>query len=275
MKTWNTNHYSRKTLLLSGFLLLIHCISYGQNLPHRESDEMYKKTITRALDLREKQNKGLFSKNCEITRLLIEAAKKNKITAYSNDSLVSKLTSAQLQERLKKPSAGPTININNPADTVDAFIAYGPDWRDQIPTEEEYLANDLYQLEIKEEILFDKEKSKLMYNILSISLFIPADHPANIKGLQAPVASFNFEELTTCLFNNNPKAIWYNCQNEAQHKNLSEAFALRLFSSYIVKVSNADDYYLTDIYSDQLKGIMASQWEANKLMEYEHHLWEY
>nr|WP_293899409.1 gliding motility protein GldN [Sporocytophaga sp.] len=236
---------------------------------------MHKKTITRALDLREKQNEGLFAKNYELPGLLIDAAKKNKITAYDNDSLALKLTSTELQERLKIPSAVPSINVNNPADTVDAFIAYGPDWRFQIPAVEEYLANDLYQLEIKEEIIFDKEKSKLIYNILSISLFIPADHPANIKGLQSIVASFSFDELKNNLFKNNPKAISYNTQNEAQHKNLADAFELRLFSSYIVKVSNAKDYYLADIYSDQTKGIMASQWAANELLEYEHHLWEY
>src|SRR5690606_8209523 len=107
----------------------------------------------------------------ELTGLFIDAVKKNRITAYNNDSLTLKLTAAQFQERLKIPSAGPSINVNNPADTIDAFITYGPDWREQIPTEEEYLAKDLYQLVIKEDVIFDKEKSKLVYNILSITLF--------------------------------------------------------------------------------------------------------
>jgi gliding motility associated protien GldN len=275
MKTCKLNYLKSKNYLLSTCFIILSYFSYGQNLPHRTHDGMYKKTITRALDLREKQNEGLFSKNHELTGLFIDAVKKNKITAYNNDSLTLKLTVAQFQERLRIPSAGPSINVNNPADTVDAFITYGPEWREQIPTEEEYLAKDLYQLEMKEEIIFDKEKSKLVYNILSISLFIPADHPANIKGLQTQVASFSFDELKNQLFKDNPKAISYNTQNEAQHKNLTDAFELRLFSSYIVKVSNAKDYYLADLYSDQQKGIMASQWAANELMEYEHHLWEY
>lgn len=275
MKTCKSNYLNSKNFLLSTCFIIFSYFSYGQNLQQRSNDVMYKKTITRALDLREKQNEGLHSKNHEFTGLLIDAVIKNKITAYDNDSLTIKLTSTQFQERLKIPSAGPSINVNNPADTVDAYIAYGPDWRIQIPADEWYLAKDLYQLEIKEEIIFDKEKSKLVYNILSISLFIPADHPANIKGLQSVVASFSFNELKNNLFKNNPKAIWYNIQNEAQHKNLTDAFELRLFSSYIVRVSNAKDYYLADIYSDQKKGIMASQWAANELMEYEHHLWEY
>jgi len=275
MKTCKSNYLKSKSYLLSTCFIIFSYFSYGQNLQQPTNDVMYKKTITRALDLREKQNEGLFSKNYELPGLLIDAAKKNKITAYDNDSLALKLTFAQLQDRLNIPSAGPSININNPADTVDAFIAYGPDWRLLIPAVEEYLAKDLYQLEIKEEIIFDKEKSKLVYNILSITLFIPADHPANIKGLQSVVASFSFDDVKNNLFKNNPKAIWYNIQNEAQHKNLAEAFELRLFSSYIVKVANAKDFYLADIYSDQSKGIMASQWAASELLEFEHHLWEY
>ncbi len=202
MKTCKSNYLNGKSYLLSTCFIILSYFSYGQNPQQMSNDIMYKRTITRALDLREKQNEGLFSKNYELPGLLIDAAKKNKITAYDNDSLALKLQTAQLRERLKIPSAGPSINVNNPADTVDAFIAYGPDWRQQLQAEEEYLAKDLYQLEIKEEIIFDKEKSKLVYNILSISLFIPADHPANIKGLQSIVASFSFDELKNNLFKN-------------------------------------------------------------------------
>src|SRR4051812_20522944 len=36
--------------------------------PIHESDIMYRKTILRAMDLREKQNKPMFSKNREITK---------------------------------------------------------------------------------------------------------------------------------------------------------------------------------------------------------------
>src|ERR1700740_2347082 len=60
--------------------------------PIHASDIMWKKTLIRAIDLREKQNKPLFSKNREITKILIEAVEKGDVTPYANDSLVDKLT---------------------------------------------------------------------------------------------------------------------------------------------------------------------------------------
>jgi gliding motility associated protien GldN len=116
----------------------------------------------------------------------------------------------------------------------------------------------------------------MYYNILAVSLYVPADHPSNIRGIQTIVASFSYKELAEKLFKDNPKAVWFNPTNDAEHKNLADAFELRLFSSYILKVSNPNDAYLSDIYGgDQTKGIMASQWAAFDLLEYEHHLWEF
>ena len=116
----------------------------------------------------------------------------------------------------------------------------------------------------------------MYYDIQSITMFVPADNPSNIKGIQITIASFEYKELVNKLFKDNPNAIWFNPQNDQQHKNLADAFELRLFSSYIEKVSNPSDAYLVDIYGgDQHKGILASQWAAYEIMEYEHNLWEF
>ena len=55
--------------------------------PIHESDIMYKKTIIRSLDLREKQNLPLFADNRQLTKFLIEGAKAGLISVYRNDSL--------------------------------------------------------------------------------------------------------------------------------------------------------------------------------------------
>jgi hypothetical protein len=78
------------------------------------------------------------------------------------------------------------------------------------------------------------------------------------------------------MFRNNPdKAIWFNPQNDAQHKNLADAFELWLFNSYIVKVSNPSDARLDEIYGGQQQGILASQQAAADLIEYEYNLWSF
>jgi gliding motility associated protien GldN len=242
--------------------------------PIHESDIMYKKTIIRALDLREKQNKPLFSKNRELTRLLIDAVQRGDIKAYASDSLydAKTLTIEEFNERIKMPSEQAELS----AEELEIMKANGEDIAALGGGPSYYFPTDLYQLEIKEDIIFDKQRSRLYYDIHAITMYVPADHPANIRGIQTPIASFEYKELVNKLFKDNPKAIWFNPQNDQQHKNLADAFELRLFSSYIIKVSNPNDAYLVDIYGgDQQKGIMASQWAAFELLEYEHNLWEF
>ena len=240
--------------------------------PVHTSDIMYQKTVVRALDLREKQNEPIFSRNKEITALLIYGVDKGLIKAYTNDSLASQLTAVEFSKKLASPNA---LEVSE--DTIDSYLQYGAGWRAIVESlkSERYTARDLYQLEFKENVLFDKQRSKMYYDIQTITVYIPADHPMNTKGIQIPVATFSYKEVAEKLFKDNPKAIWYNTENDQSNKNLADAFELRLFSSYIIKVSNANDKYLTDIYADPKTAVMASSWAASALMEYEHHLWEY
>ncbi|MFN6946959.1 MAG: gliding motility protein GldN [Cytophagaceae bacterium] len=270
MKTYKrTFAPNGKLLIFSVLIFSVFTLKAQQG-----NDVMFKKTIVRAIDLREKQNEGIFSKNKEITKWILDAVLNGEVKPYTSDSLCEVQPMSVFSNSLKIPNSGTSFNPNNPTDTVDAYLAYGEDWRDYIMPSVQYSARDLYQLELKEEVFFDKNKSTMKYKVLAVTIYIPADHPSNLKGIQLPLASFDYQELVEKVFSNS-NAIWYNTQNEAQHKNLAEAFELRLFSSYIIKVGNAKDAYLADIYKDQHKGIMASQWAAMELLEYEHNLWEF
>src|SRR5690606_16545207 len=104
------------------------------------------------MDLREKQNLPLFSRNNEITKLLLEAVDKGIITPYSNDSLSKTLTREGFFYKLLSPNAA-----NLPQDTTELYLEHGEDWREVVAAimAEKYGARDLYQMEIKEDILFD------------------------------------------------------------------------------------------------------------------------
>jgi len=243
--------------------------------PIHNSDIMYKKTILRAVDLREKQNLPMFARNREISRLLIDATIAGTITPYVNDSLDNgqKMTIVDFNKLLIMPSDAPSFT---PEDTAMMFANGDYSYREISLGGDKFFPTDIYQMEIKEDWIFDKQRSRQYFDIIAITIFVPADHPSNIKGIQYPIASYSYKELCEKLFKDNPKAIWFNPQNERESKNLADAFDLRLFSSYIIKVSNPKDAYLTDIYGgDQQKGIMASQWAAFELLEYEHNLWEF
>jgi gliding motility associated protien GldN len=250
-----------------------------------ESDIMWQKTVLRAVDLREKQNEPLMSNGRELSKTLIDAVKAGIITPYVTDSLSdgTPLTKEEFLKNLEIPSTEAELS-----DEELAFAANEEEEDDDGGWEEEgdedesgsdaayFFAKQLYQLQIKEDLIFDKQRSVMYYDILALGMFVPADIPDNIKGIELPIAWFSFKEINEKVFKDNPDAIWYNPANDAEHRSLSDAFELRLFSSYIIKVSNPADEYIVDIYGGNLQtGIMASEWKAYELLEFEHNLWEF
>jgi len=237
--------------------------------PIHESDVLYKKTVIRALDLREKQNLPIFSTNKEITRIIIDAVKKGDIKPYTSDSLDQgrSLTKEEFQKKITM--AVPEDNEGGDEPAADPATGGG----DAAPAGLEYLPKQLYQMQMKEDYIFDKQRSRAYHDIQSITVLIPSEF--NAKGIEEPIATFKYKDLVE-VFKKDPRAIYFNPSNDAEHRSLVDAFDLRLFSSYIIKVSNPRDEYLVDIYTEsQKQGIMASYWKANELMEFEHNLWEF
>lgn len=72
--------------------------------PISEGDVMMKRTLWRRVDLMEKQNTAMFSKNNEISRYLLDAAKAGLIDAYANDSCTTKLTPEILHKKMLIPN---------------------------------------------------------------------------------------------------------------------------------------------------------------------------
>src|SRR5690606_28687775 len=138
----------------------------------------------------------------------------------------------------------------------------------------EHLPNEVSILESKEDMIFDKKRSIMVYDIQSIRMIIPAEKFET--GLYRPVATFRYKDLVE-LFRSMPEeAIWFNPQNSAQHRNLADAFELRLFNGRITKVSNPQNLEIMDIYSSSQKdGLIKSLQIEQELIEFEHNLWEF
>ena len=130
-------------------------------------------------------------------------------------------------------------------------------------------------MEIKEDMIFDKKRSRMYHDIKSIGLFVPSTLSSNTSGIEKPIGYFKYSDLVKVFRSNPQNAIWFNAENDAQHKNLADAFELWLFNSYITKVSNAGDSRLDDIYGGAQQGILAAQQTAADLVEYEYNLWSF
>jgi hypothetical protein len=280
--------------------------SNGSNRPIPNSDIMFSKTIWRAVDLREKQNKPMFSEGKEISRVIIEAVKRGELQAYSNDSLTRTITPAEMTSNMSYAEASAGLSDEEKAagfSEQDAGGAWGAASDDgwgtpkkktaagsktkgktkavaakptpPPPASYEYRPKDLYQMEVKEDMIFDKKRSRMYHDIKCIGLLVPATLSANTSGIEKTIGYFKYSDLVRVFRNNPDKAIWFNSQNDAQHKNLADAFELWLFNSYIVKVSNPNDARLDEIYGGQQQGVLASQQAASDLIEYEYNLWSF
>ncbi|CAN5462945.1 hypothetical protein BH23BAC1_BH23BAC1_02870 [soil metagenome] len=254
--------------------------------PIHDSDIMYKKRVWRRMDLKEKQNRPFFAYNNEITKIIIESVKQGILHPYVNDSLKTRMSKEKFLENLKLPQGGYETETGVADD--DGWGTSG--WGDEPATAKtdspsvangetassDYFFNSQVSImEIMEDIVFDKKRSRLYFDIQSIKLVIPPDlFPET--GLLREVAVFRYKDLVE-LFRSMPQeAIWFNPQNSAQHRNLADAFELRLFNARIIKVGNPQDQFLVDIYNQSPKdGILASMREEQALMEWEHNLWEF
>ena len=280
--------------------------------PTHTSNVMYKTTLWRRVDLREKINQPMFAKGAEITKHLIDGVKAGVLDAYANDSLATKLTLQQFNERLFRKYEGGGLSQ---AEIDAGFGTEGEDdgwgggatttpatsggtddgWGDGGAAEPmaqtgmpgptrtaavnpnssegfEMYASELYLIEIREDWIFDKQRSRQYNDIQTITIMIPAE--ASADGLEKELASFKYKDLEV-YFRSNPNCIWYNAANTAQHKNLADAFELRLFHGRIVRKSDPRGRYLEDIYKSPKAGLLKSQELEYELMEKEHNLWEY
>ena len=247
-----------------------------------ESYLLWKKTLWRRVDLGEKQNKPFFARNRELSKILIEGVEKGVLIPYLNDSVnddnvmsreefLQRITQDEGEEEDEFTDAGfeddPFATLEDDPFATEEEEETGPQF---IPKREFNI------IEIREDLYFDRIHSRIYFDIQAISLYLPGDSFFNLGGFEKPIASFRFIDLYN-LFKSMPKeAIWFNETNIAQHKNLGDAFLLRLFKGLIVKIANADDIRVSELYANSRKnGLMASVQVEQDLMEWESNLWEY
>ncbi len=238
---------------------------------------MWKKKYTRILDLREPQNKSWMSRGNEISQLLMDGVFNGKLTGYTSDSLNQAMTIEAFLSKLTIPGSETDEDpLEDCCDDDDTWPTDEDNWEeDEVDLGPElYLANQLYILQITEDALYNKKESRMRYEIESITLYIPADLPDNLRGVQDHLITFKYEDCVK-YFEELNQFVWFNRQNSQEHRSFSDAFDLRLFASTIVKVENPDDLYIEDEEGSPEKGIIGSKKAEYKLMETEHEMYEF
>lgn len=238
---------------------------------------MFKKQVQRRMNLGEKQNRPFFSKNGEISKLILEAVESGLLRPYQSDSTVNFMDDQQFQDN---------IQIENEGGGGGFGFGGGFGGSQQESSGPTYtpIPGDLFNvLYITEDVIFDRNRSRMYYYIRSITLVLPASAGPdwNPAGFEKPIASFRYQDLVD-LFRGPfaDRAIWFNNQNQAAHINFADAFELRLFSAPIIKISNADNLDISQQYGDKIaqnplyRNMIQQKYEYD-LVEFESELWEY
>lgn len=263
-------------------------------------EQHYKVRVWRNIDLKEKQNKGFFPKNGEITKLIVDAVRSGELTdIYKDDSLTAKISKEEFLQRLVQEQAQ-TFEAWDPAKdyySEDIASYNGRNWRavadsrGVTPSEDAvdnwavttqgsglpYAVGDMSTLHLMEDVIFDRRRSRLYYDIQGVEIIIPG--AKTTTNIDLSLGWFKYKDLEKLFRNNIPKAVWFNRQNTAQNKNFADAILLRLFQGTIYKIQNPDDETISDTYSANgrpyYESVWAREWTEMMLMEKEHNLWEF
>lgn len=264
-------------------------------------EQLFRVRVWRDMDLKEKQNKGFFARGNEISRVLVDAIRSGEITkVYENDSL-NESSSIDKVKFLQKFELRPASVYADWEATKDYFrddlVRYkgknyeAMDGSNALPPDDprndkkdywqptskgdaaSFEAADIYQLQIVEDVTFDRRRSRLYYDVLAIQLQAWDETGGAFK----PLGWIKYSDAERVFRAHPDKAIWFNRQNTAQNRNFADAFLLRLFHATIYRVENPDNDDLSAIYgADKYhEAVLAREWEEMKLMEKEHNLWEY
>ncbi|MBD1367434.1 gliding motility protein GldN [Mucilaginibacter sp. ZT4R22] len=234
----------------------------------RESDVAFAKRVWREIDLREKMNQYLASPKQRLIDVLMTAIDNGELTAYdptstkddpNGDSFSKPLTGAQAHSQLSDSSVVDKFDTKT-GEKIGSKVVAG-----------EFLADSLIKFRIKEDWVFDRQRSIFEPRIVGIAPMVKIKTSGNVVNNEyQPAFWIYFPEARPVLAVK--EAVSRN--NDATGLSFDDVFMKRLFSSYIVKQSNDKDERIRD-YAQGIDKLYEAERIKKNLMDWELNLWSY
>ena len=250
--------YYKKTNILSAKVLPY------PNL--RESDVAYAKRVWREIDLRERMNSYLASPKMRLIDVLMNAIANGELTAYDpipnkddpdGDSFSTPLSPDQAKSKMAD-SATVDIFDKTTGAKIGSRMQAG-----------EFNPDSVIKFRIKEDWIFDKQRSVFEPRIIGIAPMVKP-HAGSLDLNYQPAFWIYFPDARPIL------AVKEVVSKDNDNTGLSfdDIFMKRIFTSYIVKQSNAKDEAIKD-YAQGIDKLYEAERIKKSLQDWEVNLWQY
>ena len=245
-------------------------ITLSKPMPYaniRESDASYVKRVWREIDVREKMNQFLASPKQRLIDIIMDAVAAGELTAYDatpdkdndpdGDAFYKPLTPAQAKGQMADSVLVDKFDKNT-GEKIGSTMQPG-----------EFNPDSIIKFRIKEDWVFDRQRSIFEPRIIGIAPM----KKQKINGLNLdyqPAFWVRFPDLRPILATK--EAV--NRSNDNTGLSFDDIFLKRIFTSYIVKVSNDRDERIKD-YAQGIDRLAESERIKKELMDWELNLWQY
>jgi gliding motility associated protien GldN len=241
----------------------------------REDDAVYRQRLWREIDVHEKMNLPFVYRadgdngNQRFVIILLNAIKSGEVTAFNPDD--DRFTTPLTYGSIAKKLVGEPIVISVPNWAMD------PDGSKGIMKDStiinEFDPNAIEKFWVKEDVVFDKESSRLHTRILGIAPMVTIKNPDGSFRAVSPLFWVYYPDLRPML----ARFEAYNGKNYGARLSWEEMFESRMFASRVIKstVENPNDQFIEGYIKDPILRLLEGENIKEKIFNYEQDLWSY
>ena len=242
----------------------------------REDDAVYREKIWREIDIREKMNLPFrYSANEDngnqrfisiLMKAIQDGPDNGGVTVF--DAIDDRFTTPMTVSDVAKKMSGGSVHVPQ-YDSLGNIIGYKD-------VTAEVNLDSFYKFRIKEEVIFDKESSRLFWRILGIAPVVNVITSAGVNIGESELFWVYYPDMRPIF----AKYEVYNGKNFGARMSWEELFESRMFYGRIIKstMDNPYDRYLSEyggLKDSRILQLLEGETIKDKIFNYEQNLWSY